>query len=141
MSYFDILFIETFNSQMNLAEKSLIYLLSSNYRNLNKLAIKKKTICHNSFYYQNIIESNNTLYLIDYDKIIYESVEYDLGKFIQRIMFRKSYSWDFDKAKLLIDKYICCYGKTIDFRLLLSIIIFPHKYWKLGNKNMIRKNT
>lgn len=133
MSYFDTLYIETFNNQMTLAEKSLIYLLNSNYRNLSKNAIKKKVVCHNSFYYQNIIKSDNTLYLIDFDKIIYETVEYDLGKFIQRLMFRKSYNWEFDKAKLLIDKYCNCFD-NIDYKLLLAIIIFPHKFWKLGNK-------
>ncbi|MCX7695822.1 MAG: CotS family spore coat protein [Caloramator sp.] len=141
MSYFDMLYIEAFNNQISLAEKSLIYLLNSNYRNLNKIAIKKKLICHNSFYYQNIIKSDNDLYLIDFDKIIYETVEYDLGKFIQRLMFRKSYNWQFDKAKLLIDKYISCYDNSIDYRLLLSIIIFPHKYWKLGNKKYDKKKN
>ncbi|SHE34821.1 CotS family spore coat protein [Caloramator proteoclasticus] len=141
MSYFDILYIETFDTQMALAEKSLIYLLNSNYRNLNKNAIKNKVICHNSFYYQNIIKSDNTLYLIDFDKIIYETVEYDLGKFIQRMMFRKSYNWQFDKAKLLIDKYCKCYGNNIDYKLLLSIIIYPHKFWKLGNKKYDKKKN
>ncbi|CDF57993.1 CotS family spore coat protein [Thermobrachium celere] len=135
-TYFENLFLNEVNNQLYLLDKALNLITNSNYLILNKKAIHERSICHNSFYYQNIISTNTgELYLIDFDKIIYECNEYDLGKFIQRLMYRKSYSWDFNKAKILIDEYLNSSKiSNIDFKLLLSIIIYPHKFWKLGNK-------
>lgn len=133
---FEIDYLNEIDTQLYIANEALNLIKNSNYINYNKICISNKSIAHNSFYYQNIlISSENNYYLIDYDKIVYECKEYDIGKFIQRLMYRKHYGWDFDKAHLLLNHYSSVYpiDKT-GYYIILSLIIFPHKFWKLGDK-------
>lgn len=134
---FEIDYLREIDNQLIFAKEAMNLIKNSNYINYNKNCISNKSISHNSFYYQNILVSlpEDKYYLIDFDKIIYECKEYDIGKFIQRIMFRKHYGWNFSKAEVLLNHY--CKINTIDktgYKIILSLIIFPHKFWKLGDK-------
>lgn len=114
---------------------SIQLLNKSQYYNLSRQAAKERTLCHDSYYYQNIIKKEGTYYLIDLDSIIFDLQINDLGKLIRRLMFKKEYGWDFEKAKLLINAYnsvLRLSGNELE--VMLALIIFPHKFWKLGNK-------
>ncbi|WP_396276636.1 CotS family spore coat protein [Haloimpatiens lingqiaonensis] len=118
---------------------SLSLLNSSNYYDLCRNDKEYKTICHNSFYYQNIIKKNEEYYLIDLNSIIFDLAIMDLGKFIRRIMYKKNYRWDFKKAKLIIEAYNSVNKISKDeLEIMLALIIFPHKFWKLGRKKYVR---
>lgn len=119
----------------NLGLLSLKLLSESSYLNFLKNHENKKTICHNSFYYQNIIKKDDKYYIIDLDSIIVDFEISDLGKIIRRLMFKKEYDWNFDKAKLIIEAYTSINKLTkAELQIMLAIIIFPHKFWKLGKK-------
>lgn len=130
-------------NQLTLAKEALSIIRNTNYINYNKNCISNKCIAHNSFYYQNIlISSHGNYYLVDYDRIIYECKEYDIGKFIQRLMYRKHYGWDFNKADVLLNHYsnINPIDKT-GYNIILALIIFPHKFWKLGDKKFNKNKS
>jgi CotS family spore coat protein len=125
---------EFFKLSINLLEKS-------HYMDISIAAKKENTLCHDSFYYQNVlVDKDGKMYLIDLDSTIYDIHSYDLAKFIRRVMFKSEYAWNFDAAKEIIASY-CSINPLSkeEYEILLSFIIFPHKFWKLGKKRYIKK--
>lgn len=122
-------FVDSINVSLDLLEKS-------KYREIAIQANITKSVCHDSFYYQNILlKNNNKMYLIDLDSCIYDISINDLAKFIRRILFKKVYTWEFHIAEELIKAYTT--KKPLskeEYEILLALIIFPHKFWKLGIK-------
>ena len=135
---FDVLFLENIDSFYNRGLSAINILSKSQYYNLSKIANDEKLICHNSFYYQNIIKKEGEYFIIDFDSIIIDLQISDLGKLIRRLMFKKSYGWDFYFAKTLIEAYnsvnILC---KEDLEIMVALIIFPQKFWKLGQRRFI----
>ncbi|MCD2345921.1 CotS family spore coat protein [Clostridium guangxiense] len=118
---------------------SIKLLNESSYLSFLKNYDKKKTICHDSFYYQNIIKKDDKYYIIDLDSIVIDFEISDLGKMIRRLMFKKEYNWDFEKAKLVMEAYMSINKLTREeLQIMLAIIIFPHKFWKLGKKRYVK---
>ncbi|WP_315114795.1 CotS family spore coat protein [uncultured Clostridium sp.] len=137
---FDIVYRNYIDRFYNRGLAALHFLNASDYYMLSKKSSENKTICHDGFYYQNIIEKDDEYYFIDLDSIIIDLHINDLGKLIRRLMFKKSYAWDFDKAKQLIEAYseVNKLSKG-EVEAMLAMIAFPHKYWKLGRKRYIKK--
>lgn len=115
-------------------------LTESSYNTISKTTGNSSTICHNSFYYQNIIKTNNNdYYIIDLNSIVINLQIYDLGKMLSRLMYTPEYNWDFNKAKLLIEAYNTVNRLSLEeLEIMLSLIIFPQKFWKLGRKKYIK---
>lgn len=121
---------------------SLKLLNESSYLTFLKNYNKSKTICHDSFYYQNIIKKDDKYYIIDLDSIVIDYEISDLGKMIRRLMFKKEYNWNFDKAKQIIDAYMSVNKLAKgELEIMLAIIIFPHKFWKLGKKRYMKNKN
>lgn len=121
---------------------ALTFLNNSNYYKLSKEANKQKSICHNSFYYQNIIKNHDEFYLIDLDSIMIDLQIIDLGNFIRRLMSKSEYHWDFKKAKILIEHYSSIRPvSTEELEIILSLLIFPYRFWKLGKKRYIKQKS
>lgn len=112
---------------------------TSDYYALSKKANEQNLVCHDSFYYQNIIKRDDVFYIINLDNILIDLHINDLSKFIRRLMFKKEYQWEFEKAKLIIEAYNSV-NKLSEFEIqaMLSMIIFPHKFCKLGKKRYIK---
>lgn len=118
---------------------ALNILNQSNYYNLSRESTKNNTLCHDSFYYQNILKKDEEYYIIDLDSIIIDLQINDLGKFIRRLMYKKEYRWDFNKAKCIIEAYNSIKPISVDeLEIMLALIIFPHKFWKIGKKRYIK---
>lgn len=137
---FDVVYsryIETFYSR---GLTALNILNNSNYYLLSREASVSRTLCHDSFYYQNIIKKDGNYYIIDLDSIIIDLQVSDLGKFIRRLMFKTSFQWNFDKAKYIIEAYNSVKPLSREeLEVMLALIIFPHKFWKLGKKRYIKQ--
>ncbi|MFZ5966714.1 MAG: CotS family spore coat protein [Bacillota bacterium] len=117
-------------------EKAITLFKAFEYEKLIKKDGQTKGICHGSYYYQNIIvDQAGNHYIIDLDSCTRDLYMYDVGKFIRRMLWAKEFQWDFDIVRSCIDMYhsIVPIGKS-EIGILLGIIIFPHKYWRLGNK-------
>jgi len=139
---FDLLFLENIDNFYNRGMAAINMLNKSEYYKFSKVASEKKIICHNSFYYQNIIKRNGEYFIIDLDSIMIDLQISDLGKFIRRLMFKKTYGWNFAFAKALIDAYNSTNKLSKeDLEIMLALIIFPHKFWKLGKKRYIKQKN
>jgi len=136
---FDVLFLENIDVFYNRGVSAINMVNKSQYYKLSKIANDEKTICHNSFYYQNIIKNKEEYFISDFDSIMIDLQISDLGKFIRRLMFNKNYGWNFDFAKILIEAYnsINKLNKE-DLEIMFALIIFPNKFWKLGQKRYIK---
>jgi CotS family spore coat protein len=139
---FDTLFLENIDNFLNRGISAIKMLNTSQYNKSSKEANDKQMICHNSFYYQNIIKKDGEYFLIDLDSIMIDLQISDLGKFIRRLMFKKTYGWKFNFAKELIEAYntINKLSKE-DLEIMLALIIFPQKFWKLGKKRYIKQKN
>jgi CotS family spore coat protein len=132
---FDVTYYKYIDDFYQRGIAAISFLNKSNYYSLSKEANDLKTICHDSFYYQNILKKDDSYYIIDLDSIILDLQVNDLGKLIRRLMFKNSYQWDFQKTKILIEAYNSCQKLSrSELEVMLALIIFPHKFWKLGNK-------
>jgi CotS family spore coat protein len=140
---FDINYLELIPEYIEKINFAIRLLDDSSYLDISNKANISKSVCHDSFYYQNIlVKNNNKMYIIDLDSSTYDINVYDLGKFIRRILFNSCYSWDFGIAKELIEAYknIRPLSKE-ELEILLSFIIYPHKFWKLGKKRYVNGKT
>lgn len=128
--------IESFYHRGMIAINSLN---TSNYYKLLKLANENKNICYDGFIYKNIIKKDCTYYIMDLYNIIVDTHINDLGKLIKKLMFKNSYQWNFEKAKHLIEAYnsVNKLSKS-EIEVMLSLIIFPYKFWKLGKKRYLK---
>jgi len=77
-------------------------------------------------------------FITDLDNIMIDLQISELGSFIRRLMFEKSYGWDFNFAKELIEAYnsINRLSKE-DLEIMFAFIIFPEKFYKLGYRRYI----
>lgn len=135
-SYFS--YIDAFYERGLLALKELN---SSSYFKLSKDKAACK-LCHDSFYYQNILKKDDKYYLIDLDSIILDLQIVDLAKLLRRLMAKKEYKYNFSFAKEIIDAYseVRSLSKS-DLEIMFCIIIFPHKFWKLGRKRYVKHKS
>jgi len=137
---FDILFFGNLENFYNMGMSAIDILNKSQYYKSQKLANDNKMICHNSFYYQNIIKKDGEYFIIDLDSITIDLQVSDLGKLIRRLMFKKAYGWNFYFAKVLIEAYnsVKVLEKQ-DLEIILAFIIFPYKFWELGKKRYMKQ--
>lgn len=137
---FDVLFLENIDNFYNRGVAAINMLNKSAYYKLSKVANDDKTICHNSFYYQNIVKNDGDYFICDFDSIIIDLQISDLGKLIRRLMFKKNYGWNFDFAKILIEAYnsINRLNKE-ELEIMFALIIFPNKFWKLGQRRYVKQ--
>lgn len=137
---FDYTYRDNIDYFIKEAELAIEILDHSRYDELREYYINEGTICHDSFYYQNIIvDKNNKLYIVDLESCQYDIPISDLGKMIRRILSKKRFKWDFDLCRRLIESY--CKIRPMsreEYEMLLSMLIFPHKFWKLGRKRYIK---
>lgn len=139
---FDIKYYEHIDNFLNIGITALKILDSSEYNNISNVTPEEKGLCHDSFYYQNILKKDYKYYIVDLDSIIIDLEISDLGKFIRRLMHKREYRWDFEKAKKLILSYSSV--KPIskeELKVMLTLIIFPHKFWKLGKKRYVKNKN
>ncbi|MDF2673293.1 MAG: CotS family spore coat protein [Clostridiales bacterium] len=138
---FDILYmdsIEFFEEQLELSVKLLT---QSNYNRILHNSQLKYTLCINNFNLKNIIvENEEEYYFASLDNVKYDINIIDLSKFIKKVLFKKEYSWDFKCVRDIIDNYCIINPLSKDeITILLSLIIFPKAFYKLGKKRYIKK--
>ena len=138
-SKFDTTYLRYIDNYYNRGVSLLKVLDESDYIELSNAANENKTICHDSFYYQNIIKMEDNYYIIDLDSIIIDLQINDLGKFIRRLMYKSEYQWSFGKALLIMNAYESIHKLTkSEYEVMIALILFPNKFWKLGKKKYIK---
>lgn len=122
------------------AEYAVKILDRSRYSELCDYYINGGYICHDSYYYQNILaDKDNRLFIVDLESCQHDIPMSDLGKLIRRVLSKKKYKWDFDLCRRIIESYCTVRPMTREeYEIMLAILIYPHKFWKLGKKRYIR---
>lgn len=139
---FDIAYLKYIDSYYSRGMSLLNILNESEYNKLSEVANKNKIICHDSFYYQNIIKMENSYYVVDLDSITIDLQINDLGKFIRRLMYKSEYKWSFKKALLSINAYESVNKLTkSEHGVMIGLILFPHNFWKLGKRKYIKNSN
>lgn len=66
----------------------------------------------------------------------------DLAKLITKLMTKRAYKWDFNKAKLMIEAYssVNTLSKS-ELETLFAFIIFPFNFGKLGKRRYVKRKT
>lgn len=138
---FDNIYCQNIDYYIKEAQFALHILKNSDYENINRFYSKTNQICHNSFYYQNIlVDYNNNYYLIDLESCVYDMPIRDIGKFIIRIMDKKENLWNFQLCKDILVNYNDKRPiRENEYKVLLSLIIFPYKFYKIGRKKYIKR--
>ncbi len=141
LSGFDIIYLNNVTSFKEEAELALRLLNTEEAKRAFKGAEEERYLCHDSFYYQNILRDQaGQLYLIDLESSLLDSPMSDLGKLIRRILCKHKFQWDFDLCRRIIDAYDSVRPISRDeLYPLLAMIAFPHKFWKFGRKRYIKK--
>lgn len=139
-SEFDYTYRSCIDYYYRQAELAVMILERSGYNELCDFYENENNICHDSFYYQNIlVDKDNKLYIVDLESCQYDIPMSDLGKFIRRILSKKKFKWDFDLCRRIIESYCRVRPMTREeYTILLAMLVFPHKFWKLGRKRYVK---
>jgi len=136
---FDLAYYKFLDNYILRGTLALKILTNSNYNLLVNAALDKKTICQDIFYYENTIKKDEETYIVDLNNIVIDLHVNDLGKLIGKLMYKNDYQWDFSKAELLIEAYNSENKLSKEeLEIMLALIIFPHKFWKLGKKRYVK---
>jgi CotS family spore coat protein len=139
---FDSIFYQQIDYYYKIGMLSLDLLSKYDYYNTLHKGDTNYTLCLDGLNRKNFIKTNGLYYLTSLDPVIIDYYVNDLNKYIKSIMNKTDFAWDFIKAKGLIEAYsdIKKLSKQ-DLGILLALIIFPYRFWKLGKKRYVtRKN-
>lgn len=137
---FHNLYVKQIDLFIKLGDLSLDIIKHANYQYYATKAEQEGCVCHDSFYYQNVmVDSKNKMYIIDLDSCIGDIPLYDLGKLLRRTLDKSNYQWSISITKDIISTYMDIHPLDKNEKLLLlAVIIFPHKFWKLGIKRFLK---
>lgn len=137
---FDYTYRDNIDYFLKEADFAAEILNGSRYAELCEYWKNERYICHDSFYYQNIIiDRNNKMHIVDMESCRYDIPAGDLGKLIRRVLSKGRYKWDFDLCRRMIESY--CRIRPMsreEYEILLALLVFPQKFWKLGKKRYIK---
>lgn len=137
---FDFLYKSHLDYFASEADYAMRILELSGYKELCDYYKNEGYICHDSFYYQNILfDEQERMYIVDLESCRFDLPVSDLGKFIRRVLSKKRFLWDFDLCRKIIESYCRIRPLTREeYGILLAMLVFPHKAWKLGKKRYIK---
>lgn len=125
---FSTLFLNKFPINETLCKISSEAALSIDY------SLLSKSIVHNDYVNKNlIINEQNELYVIDFDKCKFGYSVQDLCYSLRRLLKRNSVKWNFGTFNKIINTYEETNSLSLhEFLYLLSYLSFPQKYWRIS---------
>jgi len=125
---FSKIFLKHFPDNFDLAKKSLDILYTMDEKKL------KTSLCHGDYVNKNIlVDSDNTIQVIDFDNCRYDYIARDLSYFLRRMLRRENTLWNSKLALSCIKSYqsINPLGDE-DMKYIIAYLIFPQKYWRIS---------
>jgi len=131
---FDLNYIKSIEFYKELGKRAIKVLDDSDYIGICKTTEEEKSFCHHDYTYHNIIiDKENNINIIDFDYCKREVRTYDIANFITKVLKRRE--WNIEFAKLIIDAYNEVNQLTEEeYRVLFAFLIFPQRFWRLGNR-------
>jgi CotS family spore coat protein len=134
---FSKLFLNGFEENINLAEKSVEIASTIDINNLNK------SLCHFDYVNKNIIfEPSNNIWVIDFDKCSMGYCVSDICYFLRRLLRRNNTKWNLEIAMNSLNEYEKIKPLNFDeYKYIYSYLVYPQKYWKISRDyyNNIKK--
>lgn len=129
---FDILYLNSMESEINIAEKSIENLKKTRYLDKMKQEVLNKGFCHHDYANHNILmSSEGEINIIDFDYCILDTHLHDLASLLIRRM--KNGKWDINNAFFIIDAYNAInVVKPDDIPIMSAFMEFPQAYWQIG---------
>ena len=138
--------LENANYANNIKDRfSNIYLDNLDYNlDLAKLSLEisstidsselSTSLCHGDYVNKNIIINNeNNVFIIDFDKCKYDYSSYDISYFLRRLLKRPTTNWNTEITINILNSYLKENTLTSsDFKYILAYLAFPQKYWKIS---------
>ena len=124
---FSKLFLDNIDENLELAKLSFEVSSSMDLNNLSR------SLCHGDYVNKNIIISNSSISLIDFDKCKMDYSARDVSYFLRRLLKRENTNWQINLTLDVLDSYI--YENELtdsDLKFILAYIAFPQKFWKLS---------
>lgn len=131
---FDMIYMKALNFYKDLCKRAKNTLNTSEYDNICRESEELKIFCHHDYTYHNIIIDKNDEYnIIDFDYCKREIRVYDISNFMIKVLKRNN--WDIEFAKGIIEGYNSIWPlEKREYRVLLSFLIFPQRFWRLANR-------
>lgn len=99
---------------------------------LNELDYEEKKITHGSYTYHNVLFRNKNAAIVNFDKAAVGFQITDLYYFLRKLMEKND--WSVRLGEDIINEYSRFYSINEKQRkLLLLLLIYPEKYWKISN--------
>jgi CotS family spore coat protein len=138
---FDILYLDSIEFFEDQLELSVKLLNQTNYNRILQNAQLKYTLCIDDINLKNVIAGNDQeFYFTCLNNVKYNINLFDISKFIKKTLFKKEYAWEFKYARDIIDNYCIVNPLSKDeLSILLSFIIFPKFFYKLGKRKYMKK--
>ena len=136
MDEFSKLFLKHFDNYYSCAKIAKILSESMNLNNL------KISLCHSDYVSKNLIlDENNELWVIDFDKCTIGYSIHDLSYFLKRILRRTNTNWDEEVTIKSILSYSINNELNMDELKYLAIYLcFPNKYLTISREYFTKQN-
>ncbi|GAA0718954.1 CotS family spore coat protein [Clostridium malenominatum] len=136
---FSKIFLQNFDTNIKLAQGSLTLGSTINKSNLSR------SLCHLDYVNKNlIIDENNDIWVIDFDKCKIDYCVHDIGYYMRRFLRRDNTAWNIKLALECLHAYESIKPLNEDeYKYLLVYLSFPQKYWKISRdyyKNITKCN-
>nr|DAD54205.1 TPA_exp: spore coat protein, CotS family [Clostridium autoethanogenum DSM 10061] len=129
---FDILYLNSMEKEISIAEKSIKDLKKTRYLDEMKQEILNNGFCHHDYANHNIlIDTEGEINIIDFDYCILDTHLHDLASLLIRRM--KNGKWNMNNASFIVDAYSTInVVKTEHIPIMSAFMEFPQGYWQLG---------
>lgn len=124
----DQIVINSWWDYYDLTELAIKTLEKSKYTQYVKNAKKSFSLCHCDFTYHNLLlNSQEEIYLIDFDFLRCDTRTLDIGKFLRKEL--PHFNYDFDICELILKGYNEIYPLEKDeYPIIMALILYPNKY-------------
>lgn len=130
---FDLNYIKSLQFYKELGKRAMKVLSDSNYMDICKSTEAEKSFCHHDYTYHNIIISDDSVNVIDFDYCKREVRAYDIANFMTKVL--KRVDWDIEYAKIIIDNYNKVdLLREEEYKVIFAFLLFPQRFWRLSNR-------
>ncbi len=139
-SNFDYLFLVYADRFYKMGEEALDRLEGKTYDLCVENTLKEKSFCHHDYDHRNVLFNNEKVFIKGFEKCCIDVKMFDLAEVIRRRMEKSS--WKYDESVYIIKEY--CGIENIDINdasLLVSLLQFPFRFWKICNRYYNNKKS
>ncbi len=103
------------------------------YKNIRKLPLKERNVCHYEFSHRNVRFSSQGAFISGFDNCKFEERAFDISELLRRRI--KKAGWHVDEAFEILEAYNEVYPVTSTDKKMIGLILqFPYQFWTNTNR-------